>query len=133
MSLIKTTSFVSLLLLLGFLVAGCGGNNQDPNADPQKEELSDIYGIYQMFVKTHQKPPAALSDLKQFQAISPRAYQLLQEGKYIAVWGVNEQSSETILAYEKDAPTNGGRAIMADGTVKRLDAPAFQNVPKPQK
>jgi len=42
------------------------------------------------------------------------------------------ESAKMYGAYEKDAPINGGWAVMADGAVKRLDAKAFQAMPKAQ-
>jgi hypothetical protein len=95
--------------------------------------LSEIHGIYWRYVKNHQRPPAALSDLQQYENSDPLVLQVLREGKYLVVWGVKDRDTETVLAYEKDAPANGGWAVMADGRVKRLDADAFQAVPTPQK
>jgi hypothetical protein len=119
-----------LFVVLVALAAGCG--RTDANGDPQTRELERIYEIYQLHVKNHQRPPAELSDLKQYERIHPSILRLLQEGKYIVVWNVNDKNSGTVLAYEKDAPTNGGWAVMANGTVKRLNADAFQSVPKQQ-
>jgi len=132
MSLRKTTSILPLLAILAVLIAGCGRTEQDPNIDDQKIDLETIYETYSVHVKNHQRPPAAWSDLKQYERGRPRLFTILKEGKYVIVWGVNDENAETVLAYEKDAPTNGGWAVMADGTVKRLDAEAFQAVPKSQ-
>jgi hypothetical protein len=132
MSLRKTTSILLLFAILTILAAGCGRTEQDPNIDSQKIDLEAIYEIYSAHVKNHQRPPASSSDLKQYERGYPVLSRVLREGKYVIVWGVNDQDAGTILAYEKDAPTNGGRAVMADGKVKRLDAEAFRVVPKTQ-
>jgi hypothetical protein len=135
MSLIKTTSTLPLFVVLAVLAAGCGSTDQAANMEPQeKRELTEIFGMYRMYLKTHnQQPPEKLSDLEQAKALGSPAPQLVREGKYVVVWGTKNKDAETVLAYEKDAPTNGGWALMADGTVKRLDAEAFQSVPMPQK
>jgi hypothetical protein len=133
MSLRKTTSILPLFAILAVLIAGCGRTEQDPNIDSQKIDLETIYEIYSTHVKNYQRPPAASSDLKQYERAYPRLSRILKEGQYVIVWGVNDENPDTVLAYEKDAPTNGGWAVMADGTVKRLDAEAFQNVPKDQR
>jgi hypothetical protein len=132
MALTKTTSILPLFVVLAVLPASCGRTDQDPNVDVEKRELEELSGIYRMHVKNHQRPPAGLDDLTQYERIHPRALQLVREGKYIVVWGVQNKDGGTVIAYEKDAPTNGGWAVMADGTVKRLNADAFQSVPKQQ-
>ena len=130
MSLAKTTSVLSLFVVLIALVSGCGRTDQDANVARHRGELVEIYEIYQLHRKNHERPPASMSDLKQYEAIQPTALQVLREGKYLVVWGLSDKGDETVLAYEKDAPTNGGWAVLADGTVKRMDAEAFQAVPK---
>lgn len=132
MAVTKTTSILLLFVVLAVLAPGCRRTDQDPNVDPEKRELEELSGIYWMHVKNHQRPPAGLDDLNQYQAVHPTVLRLLREGKYMVVWGVNDKNSGTVLAYEKDAPTNGGWAVMANGTVKRLNADAFQSVPKQQ-
>jgi hypothetical protein len=132
MSLIKTTSTLSRFVFLAVLAAGCGQSSN--NIEPQERDLSEIFEVYQTYMKAHkQQPPEKLSDFKNFKRINAAALRSLEEGKYVIVWGVKDRDAGTVLAYEKDAPTNGGWAVMADGKVKRLDAQAFENVPKPQK
>jgi hypothetical protein len=45
-----------------------------------------------------------------------------KKGKYVVVWGVSGTEAGKVLAYEKEAPTKGGAAVMADGTVKTMTA-----------
>lgn len=133
MSLSTPTSILSLLSFVAVLVVGCGKPDSDPNVDPEKKELGAIYGLYRQYLKINQRPPEQLSDLQRFKATDPTGMQKVKDGRYVVVWGIKDTKAETILAYEKDAPTNGGWAVMANGTIKRLDASAFQNVPKSQK
>ena len=48
---------------------------------------------------------------------------------------MTQGSSNTILAYEKDAPEKGGMVAHGDGSVKKLTADEFKKaiVPKPPK
>jgi hypothetical protein len=129
MSLMKTTSTLPLFVVLTALVAGCGQANPNLSVDPSNVDLEDIYRSYRMFIKSHQRPPAALSELQEVRGLHPGAFQLLREGKYAVVWGLKDRDPDTVLAYEKDAPIQGGWAVMADGKIKRLDSEAFQTVP----
>jgi hypothetical protein len=134
MSLKKPLSALPLFAVLALLASGCGQKDNSDNITPQQSELSDIYGVYRNYMKSHQgQPPEKLSDFKSTRRLNNATLRLLEEGKYVVVWGVKDKDSNTVLAYEKDAPTNGGWAVMADGALKQLDASAFQNVPKPEK
>jgi hypothetical protein len=133
MSWIKKTSILPIFVVLAVLTTGCGPTDHASNLEPQEKVLTEIYGMYRMYTKTHQQPPEKLSDIEQTNPVGSPAPQLVQEGQYVVVWGVKDKDAGTVLAYEKDAPTNGGWALMADGKVQRLGAEAFLSVPKPQK
>jgi hypothetical protein len=133
MSSIKSTSILALFVFLTGLAVGCAQSEPVPPAmEPQERDLNEILGMYRMYLKSHgQQPPQKLSDLMQARGIHGNVMQALKQGKYVVVWGVKDHNADTMLAYEKDAPAKGGWAVMADGKIKRLDASAFQNVPKP--
>lgn len=88
--------------------------------------------MYQHFVKSHEKPPHQLSDLasKQYEGISPAAVRDLQKGTFVVVWDIQGNDSGTVMAYEKDAPTQGGAVLMADGTVRQMTADEFKAAKK---
>jgi hypothetical protein len=75
-------------------------------------------------VKNHEKPPHQLSDLasKQYESIYPAAIEDLRKGRVIVVWDVQGKDSGTVIAYEKDVPTQGGAVLMADGTIRQMSA-----------
>lgn len=77
-----------------------------------------------MYVKINQAPPKQFSDIDQkpYSEASSLAFNGVKEGKYVVVWGVSGKDSGTVLAYEKDAPTQGGMVLMADGTIKKMSA-----------
>ncbi len=116
-----------LLAVLPLLAAGCGGKS-DPKMQQQETELKDIHEIYYHYLRSQQKPPGQLSHLtaKEYEGIYPAAVGALQKGKYLIVWGVTGKEAGSLLAYEKDAPTQGGTVLMADGTVKTLSAEEFK-------
>jgi hypothetical protein len=121
-----------VLLAIALLALGCGKNKVDPDPEGthRKAELGEIHEMYTMHNKNHQRPPRQLSDLKQYQTICPMGFRGLQDGKYVAVWGVSSKDARTVLAYQKDAPRQGGAVLMADGTIKNLSADELQGALK---
>jgi hypothetical protein len=105
------------------VVLGCS-KSDDSTIPPEKAELAQIYEIYKLYIKKNQAPPKQFSDLNQkaYSEVSPLAFNGIKDGKYVVVWNVSDQSSGTVLAYEKDAPEKGGNVLMADGTVKTMNA-----------
>jgi hypothetical protein len=120
-------------MTFSLLALGCSSNDKkagDPEAVRRNSELAEIYEIYMQFVKANQRAPKQFADLnkKQFQGMFPVALKALQDGDYVAVWGVelDKASSGKVLAYEKGAPENGGVVLIADGTVKTMTASELQ-------
>ncbi len=121
----------TLILICCTMVIGCGGGGPaagDPAAAQRKQELTEIHEMYVHFLKSQRAAPKQLSDLtkKTYEGSHPMGVETLKKGKYIFVFGVEDQNSGTLLAYEKDAPTNGGAVLMADGTVKFVNADEFK-------
>jgi hypothetical protein len=122
MAQMKVTVRLAITIVV-LAAVGCGkGVNTMSVADSDKEELIDVYETYSEYLKSNQKPPKQLSDLKKYEAIHALALRVLRDGKYVVAWGVNGKDSGTILAYPKDAPTQGGQVLMADGTIKNMSA-----------
>ena len=93
-----------------------------------KTRLNEVHEIYMSYVKRNQAPPKQFSDLNErsYSEIYPGAFNAIKDGKYVVVWGVSEKDSSTVLAYPKDAPTQGGLVLMADGKVKTMTADQLQ-------
>ena len=86
-----------LVVVVGVLLAaGCG--KSDPVIQQNEAQLKEIHEMYQLFLKSQQKPPTQLSDLanKQNEGIYPGAVNSLKQGKYVVVWGVNAKDSGTL-------------------------------------
>jgi hypothetical protein len=131
MALAKIAWTWPLFALLPVLAVGCGGSSAPAPRPRQDIELQQIYDMYKHFMKSHeQKPPRQLSDIanKQYEGISPTAVQALKQERYLVVWGVDISTNDStkVLAYEKDAPTKGGKVLMADGTVQEMSADQLQ-------
>lgn len=121
----KTTWIALFFPLFFILTTGCAGKSEPPFEDMQ---LKNIYEIYLQNIRTEQKPPAELSDLTKqpYIGVHPVTVRDLQEGKYIVVFGVTNMTADVVLAYEKDAPVQGGAVLMANGTVKKMSADEFK-------
>jgi hypothetical protein len=117
---------VCVLVLAGGV--GCSGSGGAPaeQTAPQVVRLKQIYLMAQMRTKGNQTRPKTLNEFKQSEAAYPQGFKALQEGDCVFVWSAYTDSlanpAETVLAYEKDAPNQGGYAVMADGTIKQLTA-----------
>jgi hypothetical protein len=130
MSLVKMASTLSLSMTLGLLGAGCGNPPVDSEKAQENRELNDIFACYMHYARNHEQPPRQLSQLNAYKQGHPGGIAALTAGKYKVAWGVKDRDAETVLAYEKDAPTQGGAVLMADGTVKQMSAEQFQAVSK---
>jgi hypothetical protein len=132
--LVAKTSSLLAFVAVPVLAAGCKGQPPiDPEIQLQKSELTEIHEIYNQYLKTNQRPPKQLSDLDKLPSVkaSPGGLQAFQKGQYIVVWGVDiDKEPGVVLAYEKDAPKQGGVVLLADGSVKKMSAEEFKAAPK---
>ncbi len=71
------------------------------------------------------RAPSRLEDLKD--SLGGPTYKAFQEGVYVVNWNVANPSSNTILAYGKDADSYGTRLVArGDGSAARLSADEFR-------
>ena len=82
------------------------------------------------------KPPAGIEDLEPYYNKDARITAALKDGTYVVYWNVKltalvNGTSNTVLGYEKEAPTKGGFVLFADASVKPLTADEFQKAAKP--
>ena len=125
-------------LALSTLACGAVGN-----AAARQKTTNDIKQVllsYLSFIDDKKGPPA---DEKAFaawvaakQPEAAPAWTNLQAGGYKVYWGVNPMkltagSSNTVLVYPGDAPTNGGVVGFADGSVRVVTAAEFNAAAKP--
>jgi hypothetical protein len=136
-----------LRVLLGLSVAlgVClllGGKVRAEKADDAtalSNDLKEILLAYHNYGdKNKGSAPAKAADLAPF--LEKRALGRLEDKSVVFVYGVTikdmtEGTSNTVLAYEKDAPEKGGLVAYGDGSVKKLTADAFKKatVAKPSK
>jgi hypothetical protein len=124
MRLIVSISTAFLLTVTALATLGCGSGTKTQAASIQEIELKEIHEMYMHFIKSSQKPPAQLTDLlkKQAENLYPSGAAALQHNKYVVVWGVSASDAAAVIAFEKDAATQGGMAIQADGKMRQITA-----------
>jgi hypothetical protein len=127
---------IALLPLLG---AGCSGSGGGGGSGQTAQEavLYEVAGMLRGATRPDGRGPAALADLKGSQSLFPHGYQAVKSGDVVVVWGAGvkgegEAASKggDIVAYEKDAPANGGYVLLTSGEVKKMSASEFQSAPK---
>jgi hypothetical protein len=100
----------------------------DPTA--VSNDLKEILLAYHNYLdKNKGAAPGKAADLAPF--LEKRALTRLENKSVVFVYGVTlkdmiQGSSNTILAYVKDAPEKGGQVAYGDGSVKKLTADAFK-------
>jgi hypothetical protein len=129
MSFARKTLVLLALAALPFATLGCGSKTaDDPKTLTRRNELVEIYDMYTLYAKRNGRPPRNAADLtKKVDQAHSAGYRALKNNDYVVTGGVDvNQDSGTVLAYEKDAPKQGGMVLMADGSIKTLSADELQ-------
>jgi hypothetical protein len=99
-------------------------------------DLKQIALFYQQFAQENGHPPANLQEfLGYMQRDAGKIAQALKDGWYVVYWNVRidqlpSGASNTVLAYEKEVPKEGGWVQMADTSGRRMTAQEFAAAPK---
>jgi hypothetical protein len=120
----------SLILAAGLLLTGC--SNKPPSgsiAEVGREQLTDLWDMYQAYAKAKGRPPANAKDLKPYAAGAPTGDRVLSDPNFLVRYGTPIGGS-TVLAYHMDVPTQGGLVLLSDGSIKSMSAAEFQSAPK---
>jgi len=120
-----------LLAALALTLSACGTTQTAPEQAAEnlkKFELQEIGYLYKSYETDKSKPPARLKDFEPMEVGFPNGYQALKSGQCVAVWGVplKGADSQTVLAYRKEVPSQGGLVLLADETVKTVTAEEFK-------
>jgi hypothetical protein len=124
--------FLTLSVALGFCLLLGGQARAEKADDPTalSNDLKEILLAYHNYLaKNKGAAPAKAADLGPF--LEKRALARLENKSVVFVYDVTlkdmiQGSSNTILAYEKNAPEKGGMVAYGDGSVKKLTADEFK-------
>ncbi len=136
-----TRVLLSLIAALGVCLAltPTAGARQ---VDPRKivNGLKQIGLAYHAIQDATNKAPTKAEDLGPYIENDKRLLGLLNNKDIVFIYGVKllemtDGSSNTVLAYEKDAPTKGGAVLYGDGSVRKMSADEFKKaiIAKPKK
>jgi hypothetical protein len=79
-----------------------------------------------------------LSDFDREKGKFPRGYEAVKNGDIVVLWGappkgegeVEKGTTQEIVAYEKNVPTEGGYVLLSGGTIKKMSVSDFNSAPK---
>jgi hypothetical protein len=94
-------------------------------------DLKQIGLAYHNYYDSFKKAPAKPEDLSKFLEDNKKLVDAMKSGDIVFVFGVGitdmkDGTSNTVLAYPKDADKNGGLALYGDASVKKLTAEEFK-------
>ncbi|MEO2092212.1 MAG: hypothetical protein ABGY75_22375, partial [Gemmataceae bacterium] len=110
---------------------GCGGSGELQTADQEKAALEDFAQFLKNLPAEGKKPPTRMGEFEPLEPMAPMASESLRNGKMVYLWGAGlADGSTAVVAYEKKAETDGGWALLQDGSVKQMTAAEFKAAPK---
>jgi hypothetical protein len=122
----------ALLLVVFFLGTGSqGASGQDAKEEAvKKARLNALYKAYQAFEVSNGKPAKKVDDLplgKEDVKELKRWLNLDELGVSLAD-SKKEDLAKRVMAYEKEAPKNGGMVMFYDGSIKTLSAADLKKI-----
>ena len=120
-------------MILAAFVPACTSSSPTTLPPPDVSQgLNELAEVYKYRASQRMPAPASVEDLVDHSDAIPNALQPIREGGIVVVWRQGYAPSATgVLAYEKDAPTAGGKVLLRNGTVKELTAAEFKAAKKP--
>jgi hypothetical protein len=118
------------------VLAGC---SSQPHGGPHPREfatLQDVSDLLHTAAGATRRVPGKVEDLDRFKARYPHGYAAVKSGDVVVLWGATLQGEgaagkdETVVAYEKNVPAEGGYVLLSAGTVKKMSTAEFAAAPK---
>ena len=129
--------FVANLMIVAFgasLLAGCGGASTPATSATNLETATDVADMLKEFCEAKKVGPANIADLEKLDASvnHPLGQAVVARQDFVVFWrvAVSPANGDTVLAYDKDTPGNGGAVVMGDGKVKSMTAEEFNAAKK---
>ena len=116
---------------------GGGGGGGLGQGERDRNDLKNLGLAYHNMDASSPKPPARPEDLAPHVGNDQRLLGRLRSGEIVFFYNVRlvqmtagAGATNTILAYVKDVPTNGGWVLFGDGAQRKITAEEFAKAPK---
>ena len=106
--------------------------------------LFDVGEALRAYQAQHGQPPKAAEDVLNemgMEMLAPIGVMAIRDDEVVVYWGVtlpdtnevatSDEGADTVLAYEKEVPDQGGYVLMVDRTVKQMTPEEFAAAAKP--
>jgi hypothetical protein len=127
-------------VIVGALAVGCGSQNRPvTQEDMQVTALNDVGELYRGYQVLHRKPPRQTADFQPMEMANPTGLRALKTGEIVVFYNAElpdlgeapgKGPADTVLAYEKPVPEQGGKVLMLNRTIKTMTADEFKAAPK---
>jgi hypothetical protein len=118
-----------LLLVTSLLLPACSKKTVEEERY-ERSELQQIWMMYRLYAKEKKRPPMKLADLRLYERVAPAGAATVARGEFVVRWGTKlveeDQSSSIVVAYEKNAPQEGGFVLLANGKIQKMTASECQ-------
>ncbi len=128
--MIRNSSAALVALTLGLLI-GCGSSGPSTTSGGHRDALVELGEALKSLAEENRKPPASMATFGDIEPQLPVAGPLVRDGGIVYVWGAPYASgSQSVVAYEKKVPTEGGFVLLQGGEVKEMTVSEFQAAPQ---
>jgi prepilin-type processing-associated H-X9-DG protein len=117
---------------------GCGHGTATAEVDNSAEAqgLRNLGTMYKLVSESLGRPPKTIAELRQAEARVPGGFSDIGETNVAIYLGADmagkpaDEASNTVLAYDRLTPHQGGHVLMLDGSVKTMTAAEFKSAKK---
>jgi hypothetical protein len=138
---ITRPAWIAALSAIVLIMSGCGGSAPTETGIEGTVEFQGLKNLGEMYriVSTRAKrPPKDIDELRKAEDEVPGGFASLGEGNVAIFFGVSlpepatsgGEAGQTVLAYERLAPSQGGLVLYLDGNVKSLTPAEFKEAKK---
>jgi hypothetical protein len=129
-------------LLVIALASGCGSSASratDLEGTAEFQGMKNLGEMYRLVSESLKRPPRTIGELRKAEAQVPGGFSSLGEQNVAIFFGAElpelsgkpaEGASETVLAYDRLTPQQGGVVLMLDRSIRKLTAAEFKAAKK---
>jgi hypothetical protein len=137
----STAALVVGVLLAAAGAAGCGSSPEKAAMDTSAEAqgLKNLGKMYAIVSRSLKRPPKSIDELRKAESEVPGGFNSVGETNVAIFLGAElaeapgkpgDDAAETVLAYDRMVPLQGGYVLMRDGSVRRISAGEFKTAKK---